>query len=163
MNFKLRPWTFKDVESAYKNAHNINITKNMSDGFPESIEKWKIFIDHASRNKSVLYYAIEINGLAVGGIGVSPLKDIKRKNAELGYWLGEDFWGKGIMTQAVKDIVKQAFEKFDIVRIFATPFETNVASHKVLEKAGFKLEARYAKIVIKNGEMLDELVYAIRK
>ena len=85
-----------------------------------------------------------------------------KKNAELGYWLGKDFWGNGIMSQAIKEIVKLAFERYDIVRIYATPFENNYKSHKVLEKCGFKLEAKFDKVVLKNGELLDELVYAIR-
>ncbi len=163
MEFKLRPWTTDDLESVSKNANNLNITKFMSDGFPNSIDKWKSFIEYASKDKSILYLAIEINGQAVGGIGVSPKKDIMRKNAELGYWLSEDYWGHGIITRAINEIVDLAFDRFDIDRIYATPFETNIASHKALEKSGFKLEARFEKIVIKNGELLDELVYAIRR
>lgn len=135
----------------------------MSDGFLDSIDKWKSFLNFATSSKSILYFAIEINGKAIGGIGVSKKTDIMRKNAELGYWLSEEYWGQGIMTKAINEIVKLAFETFDIIRIYATPFETNFASHHILEKTGFKLEARFKKIVLKNGELLDELVYAIRK
>jgi [ribosomal protein S5]-alanine N-acetyltransferase len=163
MEFKLRPWTIDDLESVTKNANNSNITNFMSDGFPNSIEKWKSFLEFAVIDESILYLAIEVNGQAVGGIGVSPKKDIMRNNAELGYWLSEDYWRQGIITSAIREIVKLAFAKFDINRIYATPFETNFASHKVLEKAGFTLEARFKKIVLKNGELLDELVYAIRR
>lgn len=163
MDFKLRPWTVNDLESVTKNADNLTIARFMSDGFPDTIDKWRKFIDFAMRDNSILYLAIDINGLAVGGIGVSPQKDIMRNNAELGYWLSENYWGQGIMSKAVQEIVTLAFDRFDINRIFATPFETNIASHKVLEKVGFKLEARFEKIVTKNGELLDELVYAIRR
>lgn len=163
MEFKLRPWTIDDLESVYKNANNINITKFMSDGFPDSIDKWRSFIEFASIDKSILYLAIEVEGQAVGGIGISPKTGIMRKNAELGYWLSEDYWGKEIITRAIKAIVKLAFDTFDINRIYATPFETNLASHRILEKTGFTLEARFKKVVIKNGELLDELVYAIRR
>ena len=87
----------------------------------------------------------------------------KQINAELGYWLAEPFWGQGIMSDAVKQIVDYAFNTLEIDRIFARPFGTNLASQKVLEKNNFKLEARFEKTLFKNGEYLDELVYAIRR
>ncbi len=163
MEFKLRNWTLNDLDSVCKHAKNPNITRFMSDGFPDSREKWKSFFELASNNETRLYLAIEINDEAVGGIGITLQKDYMRKNAELGYWLSEVYWGQGIMHKAINEIVQMSFLRFDIIRIFATPFETNYASHKVLEKSGFKLEARFKKIVIKNGELLDELVYAIRR
>jgi [ribosomal protein S5]-alanine N-acetyltransferase len=163
MNFILRPWELSDLESVSKHGTTKNISNFMSDSFPDSVEKWKLFLEYAISKKSILYRAIEINGEAVGGIGISPQSGIYRINAELGYWLGQDYWGQGIITNAITEIVKLAFEKFTINRIYATPFENNVASHKVLEKCGFKLEARFEKIVNKNGEFLDELVYAIRR
>lgn len=163
MELRLREWTLNDLESMHLHSDNHNIRRFMSDGFPDSIEKWKKFIEFVSENKSILYLAIEIDGTAVGGIGITPQKDYLRKNAELGYWLSESFWGQGIMTRAILEIVRKAFDLFDIDRIYATPFETNLASHHVLEKAGFILEGRFKMTVIKNGEMLDELVYAIRR
>ena len=163
MEFKLRPWANSDLESVAQHANNSNILKFMSDGFPNSYDKWKSFIEFAVHDKSVHYLAIEIEGQAVGGIGISPKKDVMCKNAELGYWLSEDYWGHGVMTTAIKEIVAIAFANYDINRIFATPYETNYASHRILEKAGFVLEARFEKIVYKNGELLDELVYAIRR
>lgn len=83
--------------------------------------------------------------------------------AELGYWLSEEYWGQGVMTTAIKEIVAIAFANYDINRIYASPYETNYASHRILEKVGSVLEARFEKIVYKNGELLDELVYAIRR
>lgn len=163
MNYKLRPWTDNDVKSAFYNADNADIYMFMTDGFPNTIDKWKSFIEFTLNNDSILYLAIEINGQAVGGVGITPQKDIGRNNAELGYWLGKEYWGKGIMTNVIKDIVRLAFEKFTVNRIYAKPFETNIASHRVLEKAGFILETRLMKTVIKNEELLDELFYAIRK
>lgn len=163
MEFKLRPWTRSDIESVTRHANNINILKYMTDGFPNSNDKWKSFIEFAIQDKSILYLAIEVDGQAVGGIGVSPKKDVMRKNAELGYWLSEDYWGQGIMTRAIREIVTIAFAKFDINRIYATPYETNYASHRILEKVGFVLEARFEKVVFKNGELLDELIYAMRR
>ena len=163
MDSILRPWTINDLDSVTKNANNINITKFMSDGFPNNMDKWKSFIEFATKDKTILYLAIDINGQAVGGIGISLKQDIMKKNAELGYWLSEDYWGQGIITKAISEIVKLGFDTFDIDRIYATPFETNYTSHRVLEKTGFTLEARFEKTVIKNGELLDELVYAIRR
>ncbi len=164
MEFRLRPWEMSDLESVTKNAGDPEITRFMSDGFPDCTEKWQSFLQMATTNKSILYLAIEIGSRAVGGIGITPLKDIKQTNAELGYWLGQDYQGKGIMSRAIPAIVHRAFEKFTgLTRIYATPFGTNFASHRVLEKAGFQLEARFEKIILKNGELLDELVYALRR
>jgi len=163
MPFKLRPWTPDDLESVYQNANNPNITRFMSDGFPNTPEKWKSFIEFAGTNSSILYRAIDIDGKAVGGIGISPNNDIHRKNAELGYWLGETYWGKGIITDAIREIIQLGFAKFDIDRIYARPFETNFASHRVMEKCGFTLEAKLGKAVIKDGELFDEWIYAIRR
>lgn len=163
MEFTLRPWRKEDLVSVVRNAADKEITGNMSDAFPDSLEKWAKFLEYAIDNNDILYLAIDIKGEAVGGIGVKPMDDIYRKNAEMGYWLAKKYWGKGIITQAIKLIVKKAFETFNIDRIYATPFETNAASHKVLEKAGFILEARFAKKVIKNEKELDELVYVIRR
>ncbi|MDB5263882.1 MAG: family N-acetyltransferase, partial [Adhaeribacter sp.] len=108
-------------------------------------------------------FAIEVNGEAAGGIGVHPQTDIQRKNAELGYWLAEPYWGKGIITKAIRQMVDFAFQHPDIERIFARPFGTNLASQRVLEKAGFILEARLHKTFFKNGIYEDELIYARRR
>jgi RimJ/RimL family protein N-acetyltransferase len=93
---KFRPWTKDDLESLFKNACNENIIKFMSDGFPSTKDKCKRFLEFATDKDSILYFAIDINSQAVGGIGISPGTDIKRKNAELGYWLSEDYWGQGL-------------------------------------------------------------------
>jgi RimJ/RimL family protein N-acetyltransferase len=106
---------------------------------------------------------IDIDGKASGGIGLHIGEDIYRKNAELGYWLAEPFWGKGIISKVVPEMVKYGFQNFDITRIFARPFGANKASQRVLEKAGFLLEAKLEKTFFKNGVFHDELIYAIRK
>ncbi len=165
MEFKLRPWHENDLESLVKYANNINIAKFMTDGFPfpYTIEGGKLFIEFANKNKPTHIFAIEVNGEAVGGIGIHPQSDIYKKNAELGYWLAEPYWGNGIITKAIKEILIYGFEQFDINRIFARPFGNNIASQKVLEKAGFTLEAKLEKTLFKNGEFLDELIYGYRK
>jgi RimJ/RimL family protein N-acetyltransferase len=107
--------------------------------------------------------AISVEGIAVGGIGLHRQNDISSMNAELGYWLGEAYWSKGIMTAAVIRMVEYGFIHFDFNRIFARPFGSNFASQKVLEKAGFILEARFYGTFFKDGVFEDELVYAVRR
>ena len=101
--------------------------------------------------------------MLVGSVGIFVQGDVARKSAELGYWLGEPFWGKGVMSAAVRQICAEAFEKFDIVRIYAEPFAHNAASRKVLQKAGFTLEGIMKDSVCKNGEIFDSCMYALLK
>jgi len=165
MNFTLRPWAATDLDSLLKYANNYLIAKNMTDKFPHpyTIQHAKMFIEFANSQHPYHIFAIDINGEAAGGIGVHPQSDIQRKNAELGYWLAEPFWGKGIITKAIAQMVEYGFKSFDINRIFARPFGSNKASQRVLEKAGFVLEARFENTLYKNGRYEDELVYAVRK
>ena len=161
----LRSWRLSDLESLVENANNINISRYMTDGFPHpyTLEDGERFIQFATKDDPIHIFAIEVDGLAVGGIGIHPQGDVMRKNAELGYWLGESYWGKGIITMAIKEIVRFAFFTYDINRIYARPFGNNPASAKALEKAGFHFETRFEKTIFKNGEYLDELYYAIRR
>jgi len=163
MEYNLRQWSMNDLQSLVKYGCNEKISDYMSDGFPKNKDQWKKFLTLAISNENILYRAIEIGGEAVGSIGISPNTDIKRKNAELGYWLGEPFWGRGIMSRAIQEITHEAFSVFDITRIFALPFSTNISSHKALSNAGYKLEARLEKTVYKNGEFLDEFIFSFRK
>jgi [ribosomal protein S5]-alanine N-acetyltransferase len=164
-NFILRPWTAADIESLIENANNFRVAKYMSNQFPHPYtrEHGLQFIEFANKHNPVQIFAIDVSGKAVGGIGLHPQPDILCKNIELGYWMGEAYWGRGIATLAVKQMVAHAFENFDIQRVFARPFGNNPASAKVLEKAGFTLEARLDNTIYKNGEYLDELIYAIRR
>jgi RimJ/RimL family protein N-acetyltransferase len=154
-----------DLDSLVKYANNAAIAKFMTNQFPHpyAIENGKRFIEFATKDNPVHIFAIDINGGAVGGIGIHPQSDVQQKNAELGYWLAEPFWGNGIITKAVSQMIDFGFTTYDINRIFARPFGTNIASQKVLEKAGFVLEGRFRNTFFKNNEYLDELVYAIRR
>jgi len=165
MEIKLRPWKIEDADSLVENANNFEIARFMSDAFPSpyTLEDAKNFIAFATKDEPTHIFAIEIDGQAVGGIGIHPQADIMKKNAELGYWLGEKYWGKGIISKAIREIIPWAFNTYDITRIYARPFGSNMASQKVLEKAGFVLEARIKENIFKNGEYLDELIYAIRR
>lgn len=106
-------------------------------------------------------FAIEIGGMPAGSIAATFKEDIYRKNVEIGYYLGEEYWGKGIMSKTIKAFVKYLFINFDINRIYAEPFERNIGSRKALEKAGFKLEAILKKNIIKNGTIENSCIYAI--
>lgn len=165
MNFKLRPWQSSDLVSLVQNANNPAIARFMTDGFPHPYteEAGQQFIEWATKDDPIHIFAIEVEGQAVGGTGIHPQQDVMRKNAELGYWLGEKYWGHGIITEAVKQIIDFAFSTYDINRIFARPFGTNLASQKVLDKAGFILEARIKDAIFKNGTFDDELIYGMRR
>ena len=165
MDFTLRPWKKSDMKFLLKYADNPRIAMNLTDMFPHPYTKLsgKRFLKMARSADPVRIFAIEINGEAVGSIGLFPLSDIRRNNAEIGYWLAEPFWGKGIMTEAVKQMVEYGFKTFNINRIYAGTFGRNTGSQRVLEKAGFTLEARFEKTYVKNGELEDEVVYAVRR
>jgi len=165
MEFKLREWNLNDIDSLVKYANNYKIAANLTDQFPHpyNIENGKAFIQMATKDIPTSIFAIEINGEASGGIGLHLQSDIHKKNAELGYWLAEPHWGKGVMSKAVKQMIDYGFKTFEIERIFASPFGTNIGSQKVLEKAGFILEGKFEKTLFKNGEYFDELIYAVRK
>lgn len=165
MDFKIRPWKFEDVESLVENANNFRIAKYLTDRFPHPYTKndAKSFIDFANKDIPVHIFAIEISNKAVGVIGIHPHGDVMRKNAELGFWLGENYWGKGVITKAIRQMIEFSFETYDITRIYAKVFEGNIPSQKVLTKNGFKLEATIEKCLFKNEEYLDELTYALRR
>ena len=161
MDYILRPWRSSDLDSLVKHADNYNIAKWLTDQFPHpyTYESGKSYIEMVGKDNPAKVFAIEIDGEAAGSIGVFPQSDIHQKSAEIGYWLSEKFWRNGIMSSAIRDIVKYGFDSFDIVRIYARPFSTNIGSQKVLEKAGFTLEARLKKAIFKKGELMDELIY----
>lgn len=165
MDFTLRKWSKEDLTSLVKHANNYNIAKNLTNLFPHPYTKadGEAFIENVTGINAPLILAIDVNGEAVGGIGLHPQTDIHVKNAELGYWLAEPFWGNGVVTSAIKQIVTIGFNELDVDRIFARPFGTNIGSQRVLEKAGFKLEASVKDSIFKNGEYIDELIYAVRR
>ena len=163
--FILRSWAPGDLESLVRYADNYEVAKNLTDQFPHpyTIENGREFIMNATSQSPHRILAIDIQGVACGAIGIHPQSDIHRANAELGYWLAQPHWGKGIMTRAITAMVRYGFAHWEIKRIFARPFGSNIASQRVLEKAGFTLEARLDKTILKNGEFFDELIYAVRK
>jgi RimJ/RimL family protein N-acetyltransferase len=163
MNFTLRRFAESDLTSLVKSANNANIAKGVRNIFPHPYtdEDGRQFLTVAVNDSGI--FAIDIDGKAVGCIGITPQTDVREKNAEIGYWLAEPFWGQGIATRAVIQLVEYGFKTYDITRIFACTFSTNPASQQVLEKAGFVCEARLKDAMYKNGIFMDELIYGIRK
>jgi ribosomal-protein-alanine N-acetyltransferase len=162
---ELRQWRISDLDNLVKYGNNMKIAQNLTDAFPHPYTKeaGEKFIEMANQKNPISIFAICFNNEAIGGIGVHPQQDIHQKSAELGYWLAEPFWGKGIMSTAVKQMIEFAFNNFDINRLYARPFSSNIGSQKVLEKCGFTHEATLKKSIYKNGLYLDELIYSIVK
>jgi RimJ/RimL family protein N-acetyltransferase len=165
MLVNLRPWKTEDLDELVTLANNKNIAKFMADVFPHpyTVEIGRTFINFTKCNPGSKIFAIVHNDKPIGSIGLHLQTDILRKNAELGYWLGEKYWNKGIITKVIPKMVEFGFNNLDIVRIFARIYGTNIASQKAIEKCGFKLEGQFEKTLFKNNEYLDELIYAIRK
>ena len=161
----LRKWREDDGEAFVRYANNKNVSDNLSDAFPSpyTIEDWHRFYARISVEEPARTLAIEFDGRPVGSIGVHPKDDISRLNAELGYFLGEPHWGKGIMTLAVRGMIGYGFATLPVERIYARPFPHNVASQRVLEKAGMTLDAVISRSLIKNGVVMDEIIYSIRR
>jgi [ribosomal protein S5]-alanine N-acetyltransferase len=162
----LRPWTISDAADLAEIANNRNIADNLRDLFPfpysvKDARKWlKMIIPVNIPPKN---FAITIDKELVGSIGVVPKDDIYRKNVEIGYFLSEERWGQGITSKAIRAVTSYAFNEFDIVRVYAEPFADNVQSRRVLEKAGFTLEATLRRYVIKNGIIKDSCIYSVLK
>ena len=157
----LRPWRIDDAQSLFICANNSKVSENLRDvfPFPYTLSDAEFFIKSIASATDNLILAIEINGQAVGSIGIIPQTDVYRRNAELGYWLGEPYWGRGIVSEAVTAIAYYTFQHFDIHRIYASVFDRNIASIRVLEKCGFAREAVHYKSVVKKNIVMDEYLY----
>jgi ribosomal-protein-alanine N-acetyltransferase len=134
----------------------------MRDAFPHPYTRadGEFWLSLAVQIDPPTHFAIEHEGEAVGGIGMHPGKDVERVSAEVGYWLGEQVWGRGLATAALCALVEYAFATTELTRLFALPFAHNAASRRVLEKAGFVLEAILRKSAIKEGRVVDQALYS---
>jgi ribosomal-protein-alanine N-acetyltransferase len=157
----VRPWRHADLESLVRHADNRRIWLNLRDRFPHPYthEAGRQWLAHATAASPATNFAIDVNGEAVGGIGFIPGTDVERVSAEIGYWLGETHWGRGVTTAAVKGLTDFAFANFDLHRLFALPFAENVGSRRVLEKAGYRLEGILRTSAVKDGRILDQALY----
>jgi len=149
----IRPWRLDDAESLVRHANNRKVWLGLRDIFPHpyTIQDAHEFLQRAVTEQPQMKFCIEIGGAAVGGIGVHPGQDVHRYTATLGYWLGENFWGRGITTEAVTAVTDICFKNYPLHRISAEVFANNPASARVLEKAGFAFEGRLKKNVLKDG------------
>lgn len=163
----IRKWRLEDAEALAEAISNPNIQNNLRDGlpYPYTEEDGREFILEmlGADEKNTFAFAIIYDGKAIGSIGVFRQSNIHSRTAELGYYIAEKYWGRGIMTDAVKQICAHVFTNSDIIRIFAEPFSNNAASCRVLEKAGFQLEGTLRRNAVKNGKVLDMKMYALIK
>ncbi len=158
---RLRPWRHSDLESLVRTANDRRVARTVRDQFPSPYtrddgERWLAHATAAGRANNV---AIEVDGQAVGGVGMIPGEDVHRIRAEIGYWLGHAYWGRGIMTEAVTAFSGHLLDDRGFLRLEAPVFETNPASARVLEKAGFTLESRQRRAAIKESRVIDLLMY----
>src|SRR5262245_12524601 len=158
----VRSWEAGDVASLVANANNRKIWLNLRDRFPHPYSKadGQKFIRTSRQMEPETFFAIAVDGAAVGGIGFVLQADVDRMSAEVGYWLGEPYWGRGIVTAALIAVTRHAVDHHQLTRLFALPFAHNTASCRVLEKAGYVLEARLRRSAIKDGVIVDQFQYA---
>lgn len=164
MNCKIRKWKLSDAKDLATVISNKKIQDNLRDGLPYPYTEQDA-TDYISAMLSedeneTLAFAITIDNKAIGSIGAFRQKNIHRHTAEIGYYIAKEYWGKGLMTEAVKQICSYIFDKSNIVRIYAEPFSYNKASCRVLEKAGFLYEGTLRSNAIKNGKTIDMLMYS---
>jgi RimJ/RimL family protein N-acetyltransferase len=158
----LRPFRASDAESLARHANDLEVWRNLRDAFPHpyTLADAESYIALASARPVPTSLAIDVGGSAVGGIALRPGTDIERIAAELGYWLGRPYWGRGIVTDAVRLMTAHAFDTLGLVRVFAVPFAHNAASARVLEKAGYAREGIMRRSAVKEGVVLDQYLYA---
>lgn len=162
---QIRKWSLEDAGDLASALSNKKVQDNLRDGlpFPYSEQDGRAYINAmltADKN-DVFAFAISVEGRAIGSIGAFRQENIHNRTAELGYYIAEKYWGKGIATDAVRQICKYIFSHSDIIRIYAEPFAYNIGSCRVLEKAGFQYEGTLRKNAIKNGRILDMKLYAL--
>jgi [ribosomal protein S5]-alanine N-acetyltransferase len=157
----LRPFEASDARSLARHANNRNIWISVRDRFPHPYRPLHAqqFIRMVRGRDPQSDFAIDVDGEAVGGISFMIQTDVQRVSAEIGYWLGEAHWGKGIATDAVAAITRYAIDTHRLTRLFGLVFDYNTASARVLEKCGYRFEARLPRSAIKDGKIIDQLQY----
>jgi ribosomal-protein-alanine N-acetyltransferase len=164
----VRSWRSSDIEALVLHANNLEVARHLRDRFPHPYTRADAtaFLRHAAPSLGAVAperptnLAIEISGEVGGGIGFVRGTDVERFSAEIGYWLGEHYWGRGIVTEALTLVSDYAFRSFNLLRLFALPFEENIASVRVLEKAGYVREGLLRSSSVKFGKPRDQYIYA---
>lgn len=167
MHCIIREWRIEDKNDLALMLNNKNILDNLRDGLPypyttSDAEEYIAAMLSADKTK-IFAYAITVDDVVIGSIGVFRCDNIHYRTAEMGYYIGEQYWGKGFGTSAVKQACEYIFENTDIIRIFADPFSHNIGSCRILEKAGFQFEGILHSNAVKNGEIIDMKMYALIK
>lgn len=167
MECVIRPWRLEDAASLAQNINNKRVQDNLRDGipYPYTVRDAEEYISQmlAADPTEMFAFAIDVDGRAIGSIAVERGRNIHFRTAELGYYLGEPYWGRGYGTSAVRQACAYVFSHSDILRIFAEPFSCNAASCRVFEKAGFQLEGILRCNAVKNGKLLDMKLYSLLK
>ena len=165
MNCKIRKWKLTDAKDIAVALSNKKIQDNLRDGlpYPYTEQDGLDFISSmlSANEDETFAFAITLDDKAIGSIAVFRQQNIHRQTAEMGYYIAEEYWGKGIMTDAVKQICECVFKNSDILRIYAEPFAYNVGSCRVLEKAGFQYEGTLRNNAVKNGKVIDMKMYSL--
>ena len=167
MKCGIRKWKLSDAKDLAAALSNKKVQDNLRDGlsYPYTEQDGKDFISamlSADENETYAF-AITADNIVIGSVGIFRQGNIHRKTAELGYYVAEEYWGKGIMTEAVRKICEYVFSRSDIIRIYAEPFANNKASCRVLEKAGFQYEGTLRSNAVKNGKVMDMKMYSLLK
>ncbi len=167
MKCGIRKWKLSDAKDLAAALSNKKVQDNLRGGlsYPYTEQDGKDFISamlSADENETYAF-AITADNIVIGSVGIFRQGNIHRKTAELGYYVAEEYWGKGIMTEAVRKICEYVFSRSDIIRIYAEPFANNKASCRVLEKAGFQYEGTLRSNAVKNGKVIDMKMYSLLK
>ena len=160
----VRDWRQDDAAALAQHANDRRIWLNLRDTFPHpyTIADATTFLAVAEAMRPRTWFAVAVDDQAVGGIGYTLQSDVDRVAAEVGYWLGTAFWGRGIMTAALRAVTAYAFHEHpELRRLFAVPYATSTTSARILEKVGYRLEGRLRRSAIKDGCVLDQFMYAI--
>lgn len=165
MDCVIREWRIEDKSELAINLNNLNVLNNLRDGLPypyteQDAEDYIRAMLSADKN-STFAFAITLNDKVIGSIGVFRQDNIHSMTAEMGYYIGEPYWGNGYMTSAIKQVCKYVFNNSDIIRIYAEPFIHNIASCRALEKAGFQCEGILRSNAVKCGQVVDMKMYAL--
>ena len=158
----VRAWRKTDADALVHHANNINVARHLRDRFPHPYTRAdaKFFLKHAATAEDPTNLCIDVDGVAAGAVGYVPGYDVERYSAEIGYWLGEELWGRGIVTEALSLVTAHAFSQMNFLRLFALPFADNAGSARVLEKAGYEREALLRSSCVKFGQPRDQWLYA---
>ena len=167
MKCRIRKWELSDAKDLAAALSNKKVQDNLRDGlpYPYTEQDGKEFISAmlSADESETFAFAITVDNMVIGSIGIFRQGNIHRQTAELGYYIAEEYWGKGIMTEAVKQICEYVFAKSDIIRIYAEPFAYNIASCRVLEKVGFQYEGTLRSNAVKNSKVIDMKMYSLLK